>query len=521
MLFLSAAMVRQRALAARREWSSQGIYLVAAAAGAALFSLIFAGSYLGGRALAEAGAFALLWSIPAWAFLVYLFTDLFIAFGQALGDLYLATDMPLLLTMPLRTSSIVVAKFVSGVAQNEIYVVTFLVPFVLGFLLAARTAWWTYPIALIAVAVFPAMLYAVLATITIVALRFIPSRQAKEALWLIGAVVPTTFWVASFSGIARASGGVSTLHLPEASPWLPSTWVGNVVSHLASGRVVEALVWFAFLLLATLVLCPAALACIAQLFDQGWSESMTVAQRARVRTRWDVERATPWVALFRKDAWTLVRTPQLWFSHITSLGFVAYLLVGHRVQTPLLPLTVQLAMVQIGFVAVLAGLNPGMTALSLEHGSVWILRALPLAPADILKDKFTFAWCQTAIVICFGAAALSYGYKFTLFGTVALVFFALLMSVVSTCFGLTFDSAYPSFAWDNPNSINRGVRMVLPFLASLAILLLCAGILGATRVLLHMPEAVILGLLACSLIVGWVAFDTMRTAMHNISHLEV
>jgi len=230
MLFLSANIVRQRSLAARRDWSSRAVYAVAIAAAGVLFLLILFGTYVSIGALVDAQAWRLLWSIPAWAFLIYLFTDIFIAFGQALGDLYLASDMSRLLSMPLRTSSIVVAKYVSGVVQNEIYVFTFLVPFVLGYFLATHAPWWAYPIALVGVIVFPAMLYAVLAAVTILALRYIPSQQAKETLWLLGAIVPTVFWVASFSGIARAHGDISTLQLPPPPSWLPSTWIGNVVS---------------------------------------------------------------------------------------------------------------------------------------------------------------------------------------------------------------------------------------------------------------------------------------------------
>lgn len=521
MLFLSNHVVRQRALAARRDWSSRTVYTVALTAGSILFLMILAGTYFGARTLTDAKALMLLWSIPSWAFLVYLFTDIFIAFGQALGDLYLAADMPMLLSMPLRTSSIVVAKFVAGVIQNEIYVATFLVPFVLGYFLGTGAAWWAYPIALTGVAVFPAMLYAVLAAITILALRYIPSQQAKEALWLLGAVVPTAFWVASFSGIARAHGDISTLRLPTPATWLPSSWIGNVVSLLSTHQSLDALVWFAFLLFATLVICPAALAFISRSFAYGWSESITVSRRASSSRRRKLSSAAPWEALFRKDAWTLLRTPQLWFSHITSLGFVGYLLVGHKVQTPLLPLTIQLAMVQIGFVAVLAGLNPGMTALSLEHGAVWLLRAAPLSPADILRDKFAIAWGQTAIIICFGAAALGYGYDFGLAGTTALVFFALLMSLCSVSFGLAFDTTFPSFNWENPNAINRGVRMVIPFLLGVATLLLCAGLLGAMRVLVHGSAGVAAGLGLSALVIAWIAYGALRTSLRNIAALEV
>lgn len=521
MIALTRWILHQRALAARRDWSSQALYAVVISAGIGLFTVIALGSYVGARTLAADRALKLLHSIPSWAFLIYLFTDIFIAFGQALGDLYMSADMPLLLVMPLRTSSIVVAKFVAGVVQNEMYVAAILAPFVIGFFAGTHAPLWAYPVALLAVAVFPAMLYAVLACVTILALRYIPGRHAKETLWILGAVVPTIFWVASFSGISEASGDLASIHLPPLPNWLPSTWTGNVVAFLAQREPLPAFGWLLCLLFAAVVVCPAALAFISRSFERGWSESLMVPKRAgRVRVRKQLAQL-PWIALLQKDVWVLMRTPQLWFSHITSLGFVAYLLVGHKAQTPLMPLTIQLAMAQIGFVAILAGLNPGMTALSLEHGSAWLLKSTPLDALDILKSKLAITWFQTAVVVTLGAGAIAYGYGLNSSGAGALVAFALLMALCSVCCGIAFDTTFPSFHWENPNSINRGIRMVVPFLAGVAVLLVCAAFLAMARVLLHGAEAVVVGLVLSLLTVALVAERTLRTALRNIAALEL
>jgi hypothetical protein len=518
-MLLCAALLRQRYLAARRDWAGRLVYVVAAAAGAVLFVCIALMSYAGAAFLRHAHAQALLVSIPAWAFLVYLFTDVFIAFGQALGDLYLAADVPVLLVMPLRIASIVVAKFVAGVVTNEVYVATFLVPFVLGYLAGAAAAWWSYPLALLGVVAFPALLYATLASVTIVVLRFVRADKAKEVLWLCGAVVPMIFWVISFWGIARANGDIATLQLPVAPIWLPSTWVGNLVAAGATHDLWRAVGWCAFLLATTVLGCPAALAFIARGFLRGYSEAVTSPPPAPRRFgRFGQSSALR--ALIRKDVRTFLRTPQLWFGHITALGFIAYLLVGHRAQTPLLPLTVQLAMIQLGFVAMLAGLNPGMTALSLEHAAVWLLRSLPLSAADIVGDKLVVAWSQTAVLICAGGLALCYGYHFEVPHTFAVLSFGLLMAAVSVGCGLAFDATYPSFQWDNPNAINRGIRMVIPFLVSLAVLLACALVLGIARVALHGAAGVAAGLVASALLAAAVVRANIHRALQRVAHLE-
>ncbi|MBV8222662.1 MAG: hypothetical protein JO293_04830 [Candidatus Eremiobacteraeota bacterium] len=523
-LALTADLIRFRILASRRDWTSRTLYVVAGGASAILVIGIFGGTYLGVRALQLANATGLLGSIAEWAFLVYLFTDLFIAFGQALNDMYLSSDMPILLAMPIPAAGLVVAKFILGVVQNQVYVAVFLLPFVLGYLLALGAPWWAYVASIAGLACFPAILYAVLATITILTLRIIPPRVAKEVLWVIGAAVPTAFWLFNFAAFAHINGDINSLHLPTAPAWLPSTWMGNLLSSAGAGDAGTAFGWLAFIALITLVACPAGLAIVSSGFVEGWSRS-TTGRRYATMASGAPPKLSPVAAIIWKDLSSVMRSPQLWFNHIASLGFIGYLLVGHQVQSPILPLTIQLAMVQIGFVAVLDSLNPGMTALSLEHRSIWMLRNAPLTARQIFTAKIVGAYAQTGLITTIAAILLGEGYRFSIFGTAVLVIFALLMSAAAICFGVAFDARFPSFDWENPNAINRGVRMIMPFLNGLFMLTLCGLFLALTRVVLHGVWegwlAVLVGLLWSALIVAWIFIRTSHEAVRNVDALEV
>jgi hypothetical protein len=519
---LTKALVRNRALAIRRDWKSRSLYGFAVALAVGVFSLIFFGTYGGVRVLAAASATGMIESIPAWAFLIYLFTDILIAFGQALGDLYLSRDMPILVSMPLRTANIIIAKFALGVAQNEVYVLVFLLPFTLAYLAALGAAWWTFLIAAAAVVIFPATLYAPLIVVTIATLRAIPARIAKEGLWIIGASVPTIFWFLSFYRVAHLSGNVERMRLPAPPDWLPSTWIGNAVSMLAQGNSEAALAWFALLATATFLICPAALVVVSRSFAQGWSSAIAAAPRRRAGASAPRKPSTPLGALIRKDTLTFLRSPQLWFNHITAVVFVVFLLVGHNVQTPLLPLTPQLGMVQIGFVAVFGALNPGMTALSLEHLSVWVLRCAPLSVRQILTAKFIVAFGQAGAVATISAAALALGYRFPLAVVLALVIFAVGASASAISVGIAFDAAFPNFVWENPNTINRGLRMVIPFLVNVGTLSGCAFLVFAARLVLRpTANALFAGLILSLGLQAVVAYAALRRARRDIASLEV
>jgi hypothetical protein len=182
--------------------------------------------------------------------------------------------------------------------------------------------------------------------------------------------------------------------------------------------------WTALLVFETFAVCPPALWLVSRSFARGWSDSFAGAARRRTDPLAGVgARHSSIVALATKDLLTFLRTPQLWFNHIGALMFVVYLLVGHAVQTPILPLTVQLAMVQIGFVAVLGAVTPGMTSLSLEHAAIWLLKSSPLRARDVLVAKVLVPFGQTGTIVAIGGGLLSAGYGFTLPQSFAVVAF--------------------------------------------------------------------------------------------------
>ena len=441
---LIVRLLNMRILAARREWSNSTVHTAAIVAGGVLFGLIYTGTFVGTKALDAAGASGLLATVPAWAFLVYLLTDVVIAFGQALGDLYASRDMPLLLALPVRIPALVAAKFVLGVLQNELYILVFVLPFVLGYLGALNAPWIAYPAMIVGITVFPAILYATLVVVTILALRIVPARVAKEGLWLVGAVVPTCFWIAMFYRVSHIAGDVATMSLPPPPSWLPSTWLGWALSAfggVGSGGTSSGLGWTSLLIFETFAICPPALWLVSRSFARGWSDSFAGAVRRRSDPLAGVAvRHSAIVALATKDLTTFLRTPQLWFNHIGALMFVVYLLVGHAVQTPILPLTIQLAMVQIGFVAVLGAVTPGMTSLSLEHAAIWLLKSSPLRPYEVLVAKVLVPFGQTGTIAAIGGGLLSAGYGFTLPQSLAVVAFGVIMAACSISLGVAFDT---------------------------------------------------------------------------------
>jgi hypothetical protein len=280
--------------------------------------------------------------------------------------------------------------------------------------------------------------------------------------------------------------------------------------------------WTALLVFETFAICPPALWLVSRSFARGWSDSFVGAVRRKTDLLAGVgKRHSSVVAIATKDLLTFLRTPQLWFNHIGALMFVVYLLVGHAVQTPILPLTVQLAMVQIGFVAVLGAVTPGMTSLSLEHAAIWLLKSSPLRAHEVLVAKVLVPFGQTGTIAAIGGGLLSAGYGFNLPASFAVVTFGVLMAASSISLGVAFDTRHPSFNWENPNSINRGPRMVIPFLNGLGILFVCGAALWVCKSAVHGAPGVLLGLVVSAILVSVTIWETLGRASRNLMALEV
>jgi hypothetical protein len=124
-------------------------------------------------------------------------------------------------------------------------------------------------------------------------------------------------------------------------------------------------------------------------------------------------------------------------------------------------------------------------------------------------------------VAAFGAAALAYGYGFTLAQSALVVAFALCASASAVCAGIAFDAAHPSFDWDNPNHINRGLRMIVPFVVNLGMLAACTFLLYFFRAVFPAHAALEVGFLACATLQAAIAVTAMRAARRDFAALEV
>ena len=419
-----STLLTPRLLAARRRWRGGGLGRPLALAGVgALF--LTAGYRISARILEH---FILVdpdlgrilgVKLMAFLLLVLLSFLLFSALITALSQCFLASDLQLIAAAPVPLRRLFRAKLLE-VATFASWTAVFLaLPIWLAYA-HVFDAGALYYLALVAVIVLLTTITASIGMLISVALvNLFPARRARDLLslvallFIIGAVMMAR--VVRPERFTRPEEfGTWAEYLVELSsptlPWLPSYWaarvLGEVLGLYGPAPRWDAVLWYGG---ALIVAAGAAATLAALVFREGFRSGYSRAQESR-EVRWTRQAwwrgASGWVsrpfprgvrAIIVKDAATFFRDPGQWSQLFLLLAVIAIYLYNFKV----LPLDAAggtgyfmrnlLAFLNVGLVGlVVAALAARfvLPGISLEGGTLWMLRSSPLTPRELLWAKF-------------------------------------------------------------------------------------------------------------------------------------
>lgn len=419
-----STLLTPRLLATRRRWRGGGLGRPLALAGVgALF--LAAGYRISARILEH---FILVdpdlgrilgVKLMAFLLLVLLSFLLFSALITALSQCFLASDLQLIAAAPVPLRRLFRAKLLE-VATFASWTAVFLtLPIWLAYA-HVFDAGALYYIALVAVIVLLMSITASIGMLISVALvNLFPARRARDLLslvallFIIGAVMMAR--VVRPERFTRPEEfGTWAEYLVELSsptlPWLPSYWaarvLGEVLGLYSSAPRWDAVAWYGG---ALAVAAGTAITLAALVFREGFRSGYSRAQESR-EVRWTRQAwwhgASGWVsrpfprgvrAIILKDAATFFRDTGQWSQLFLLLAVIAIYLYNFKV----LPLDAAggtgyfmrnlLAFLNVGLVGlVVAALAARfvLPGISLEGGTLWMLRSSPLTPRELLWAKF-------------------------------------------------------------------------------------------------------------------------------------
>lgn len=418
---------------------------------------------------------------------------LFSSFGVALGSLFLASDLDLLMSAPVDRRAVFTSKLLDGMvfyyAALLITAVPALVTYGLG--MSYGPLYYLFAIlALLGTPLFPAGLAAIL--VMLVA-RFAPARRVREVLGLVGALFgigcgvlgqTSRVWMRQLSDAnADPQAILSTLRGIGDIPF-PSLVAGHGLSAAGTGDVLGALVGLSGFLLITFGFFAACVLLADRLYAAGWVRMQSSGSAKRTRQRAEqaaskggmLGRASAAMAIALKD-WRVIPRDLRNFAQMLSplliLPIVYLNILGGRNTSRLPnffggrgfdPAGLFIAGGILFATALVFGRIAG-TSISMEGKAWWLLKAAPLSSDEIIRGKFIASFLPFAVVssVLMIGAEIWKGFSIAgfLYGWYGIELIGAAMLAVET--GLAVPWA--RLDWDDPRRMSSGWGSILTLVA--------------------------------------------------------
>jgi ABC-2 type transport system permease protein len=349
----------------------------------------------------------LLGVLPSIAFTSIAIPLLISSVSFALGALYLATDLDLLLVSPAPMRAVFLARFAEGLLPTYLFLFVLLLPSLVGYGVALRYGWTyfgTLPLVLLLLPLLP-MSVGVLLTMALA--RVVPPRRLRELLAVLGGLFGFAVYLGSQMLTRQRSFATSAtterlLALDVAV--LPTSWASQVLGAAGRGDAGIVLRYGVPYALVTLGLFGLTVFLTERLYYAGWiGLAGTVGGRVRRARRgaWRVPVARGAVAaIMAKDLRTLPRDPQRLSQLLFPLalsGFWVWQLLSMRGVRFGGGVVVSLTTITL-LVCLLITSNLGLTSLSREGTGFWQLHLAPIGPWPLLWAKWAVAFLPFPII---------------------------------------------------------------------------------------------------------------------------
>jgi ABC-2 type transport system permease protein len=389
----------------------------------------------------------------------------------SLSTIYLSSDLPILMSSPLRLTNIFVSKFVQTLLYSSWMILLFGLPIVIAFGQAqqATPAYYVWLIpTLLPFLVIPAGL-GMLGTMLL--MRYFPAQQTHKALTVLSvcfmaALVMLIRFLRPERLVREAPDEIllqflDSLKTPDL-PLLPSTWAAKALLAGSDATPGDAIGHVALLWGGALVIFALTVWVASQVYYTGWSGGITVMRSTPLRRPWRTERVLLPVlrrcpsairGLVLKDLKLFFRDPAQW-SQLLLLGALAVIYLFNIRNLPLHTLFLKnfisiLNLALAGFVLAAVAVRFVFTSTSLEGRSVWIVLTSPMAFRGFLLEKF----CMYLGPLLVLAETLVVVSNLLLKADAYLMLFAVVVILLITCaltgLGVGLGAMYARFEYDN------------------------------------------------------------------------
>lgn len=394
--------------------------------------------------------------------LVILFTTIY----KTKGILYAYKDYDLIMSLPIKTSHVIISRILLLYVLNLFFTLLIMVPMSIVYGLKAHPGALYYPASILGILLLPCIPILIAtflgALITRISLKFPYSNQVSlllNIILIIGIFLlsfRTQDIVYNFSEIGKVIMNSIYHTYPVARFYVEGVCMGNILSFL----IYAGLSLLVFLLFIWYTL-------------NNYKEintALTTSKAIGKFTYAQIKKASPLKALYIKERKRYFSSSNYVMN--TAIGLVMLLMASGSllfIRTDQLDTILEIPgfshviqTIAPLFTAAFLALSPTTTsAISLEGKNLWIPKTLPVPASTIFLSKVLVNLTLPTPVIVINAIILTMALHMNLFTFVMLILTPLIYNLFASYLGLFINIKFPNFTWTNEISIIKQSAAVL------------------------------------------------------------
>ena len=444
------------------------------------------------------------------------------SFGVALGSLFLASDLDLLMAAPVDRRAVFISKILDGMGWYYALVAALALPALFSYGGALDFGPAYYALTLVTVLVTPLLPASLGAVLVLLVARFAPARRVREVLGLVAALVGVScslvgqtsrMWGSRLRDAGVSPQSILTELRALAALPVPSVAAGRGLAAAGAGDLVAAGRDIAAFVLLTGAVFAGCVLLADRMYTTGWvrMQSSGSARRSRARAAREAARAgwlgrAPAVLAIALKDWRVIPRDLRNFAQLLSpliilpavylnllsgsgrrgspldqLGGLGGLLTGGAAsaggQGPVVSLDGVFVAIGVLTASVLVFGRIATTSVSREGQAWWLLKAAPVTGTEVMAGKLLAAAVPYVLLSSFlllGAAVwLGFGVGGTLYGWLGVELIGSGMLALSVGLGVP----WARLDWDDPRRMSSGWGALVTALSSFCFALLAGALL--------------------------------------------
>jgi ABC-2 type transport system permease protein len=422
--------------------------------------------------------------------LTFLSMLLFSNLITSLSTFFLARDLDLVLSTPVPRSGFYYSRLITTAANSSWMVLFFGFPVFAAYGTVFGAGVTLYLWLVVVLPLFLLIPAALGVLLTHLLVYFLPARRIRDILFFIGLFAfILIYFLFRFSQPEQLVHPESFGHFVQfmnametpSSPWLPSSWSGEILAGSLFARRTEQGFFFALLASYALFLPLAASWVSGAVYLAGWSKAQESRQGRRKSKLLDqslewITRPFPEIsrAIMLKDVKTFLRDATQWSQLFLLVALIIVYLYNFKVlpldrspiPTATLKIVVAFANLALaGFVLSAIAIRFAFPSVSLEGEAFWILQTAPISLRTLVWSKFWLNFVPLLLlgeILIFLSNLLLRVPPWMMWLSLLTV---LLMTFGITAIGIGVGAVYPKFNFDNaaeiPTSFGGAVCMIV------------------------------------------------------------